>query len=121
MVLLPAWEKLQAGMQHMRQCADESLEFYIARIQKIEADLSMVYDNSNRVRNSVTMKLLTSVTDDLSIAATMAKTELNSMILNASEEQGWMLVVFSRREEEQRKICATARVVEQGYVGLSYK
>ena len=72
------------------------------------------------ILNSVTMKLLTSVTDDLTIAAAMAKTELNSMYLNASEEQGWMLVVFSRREEEQRKIRAAAREVEQGYVGLSY-
>ena len=54
-VLLPAQlckrdlqERLQAQIHNMRQGADESLEVYIARIQKIEADLSMVSDSSDR-------------------------------------------------------------------------
>ena len=45
---------MQAGMQHMRQGEDESLEVYIARIQKIEADLSMVYDNSKFCDHEIT-------------------------------------------------------------------
>ena len=46
-VLLPARERLLTEMQTMRQRADESLEIYIAPVQRLEADLSMVSDNSD--------------------------------------------------------------------------
>ena len=39
-VLLPALERLQTEMRNTRQGADESLEVYIARTQKIDADSS---------------------------------------------------------------------------------
>ena len=48
-ILLPARERLLTEMQNMRMGADESLDMYIARIQKLEADLSMVSDNSDKV------------------------------------------------------------------------
>ena len=118
-VLLPARERLLTEMQNMRQGADESLEIYIARIQKLESDLSMVSDNSDGVRSSVTMKLLTIVNDAYTMAATMVKTVLNSTFLKSDEEERWSFVVTSLREEEQRQIEAMSRAaVEQGYAGM---
>ena len=72
-ILLPARERLLTEMQNMRMGADETLDMYIARIQKLEADLSMVSDNSDKIRSSVMMKLLTSVADSYTVGATMVK------------------------------------------------
>ena len=63
-------------MQNTRQGADESLEVCTARIQKIEGGLSMVSHNSDRGRNSVTMKLPTAITGEFKVAAKMVKTVL---------------------------------------------
>ena len=95
----------------MRQGADESLEVYIAHIQKLEADLSMVADDPDRIQISVTTKLRTSVTDDFTIAAIMVKTVLNSLVQGAREEHSWMFVVSPLREEEQRQITAANNIV----------
>ena len=113
-VLLPARERLLTEMQNMIQGAGESLEIYIARVQKLESDLSMVSDNSDSVRSSVTMKLLTSVNDTYTMAATVVKTVVNSTFLKSGEEERWMFVVTSLREEEQRQLEALSRAVEQG-------
>ena len=62
----------------MRQGAHESFEIYIARVQRLEANLSMVSDNSDKVRSFVTIKLLGSVNDEYTMAATMVRSVLNS-------------------------------------------
>ena len=81
----------------MSQGADES-HAYIACTLKIEAGLSVVSDDSDRVKNVVTMKLLTPVTDELTVAATMVKTVRNSTVLMLVKNSvGCSL--FPRREE----------------------
>ena len=117
-VLLPARERLLTEMQHMRQGADEALEIYVARIQKLESDLSMLSNIADSVRCSFTMKLITSVNAAYKIA-TMVKTVLNLTFLKSGEEAHWLFVVSLLREEEQRQLNASARaVVEQGYAGM---
>ena len=74
---------------------DESLELRIAPVQKSEAYVSMVSDNSDTVCNRVTMKLLGSVNDEYAMAATMVSIVQNSTFLKSGEEERWMFIVSS--------------------------
>ena len=99
----------------MREGTEESLEVCI-QIQKIEGDLSMVSDDSDRVGRSVTMKLRTSLTDEFTVAATMVKTVLISTYPHAGEKQRWMFVISSLKEEEQKLLSRDTWVPTNGSV-----
>ena len=62
--LLPTRERIQTKMQNMRQGVCESLSLYIARIQNIESESCIISSDPEAVRNPVTMKLVTSISDE---------------------------------------------------------
>ena len=74
---------------------DGSLELHIAPVQKSEAYVSMVSDNSDTVCNRVTMKLLGSGNDEYAMVTTMVSIVLNSAFLKSSEEEHWMFIISS--------------------------
>ena len=109
--LTPARQHLEEKMSMARQGANESIDIYIDRIERMHGELCMI---SAEVPKSLTLKFVNSVLPEYAMVATMVKNILHTAYAEKPESDRWNYVVGAFREAEQEHV-RLASDVQHGY------